>query len=365
MILTIIIVLTAYCVLLLVIHAGWLRAVHERPLQKSAFYPLISVIIPVRNEEESIGRLLASLKKQSYANYEVIIVNDHSSDQTAEIVSQNRFSNVTVIQNKDQGKKAAIETGVAHAKGEIIATTDADCICGSHWLECVQKTFSDQRVAMAFGAVGMTDDAHFFSALQRVEFASLIGTGAATAALGFPTMCNGANLAYRKECFAEVAGYDGNRQVASGDDEFLMRKFRKRYPNGISFIPYRAASVLTAPQQRVASFFSQRIRWAGKWKHNDSAGTVALAIFIVLAQISVLGAWISLFFVFNYGIILLLFIKLVVEGSLLSRVCRFSGSRFSPGAFLVLQLLYPLYAIATGVIANVWSASWKGRRVTA
>lgn len=325
--------------------------------------PMISVIVPVRNEQENIANALLALKNQTYANFEVILVNDHSSDNTMDVAMQNRFSNMSVLHNRDAGKKSALQTGIHMAKGELIATTDADCVMDELWLESIRKTFTNEKIVFAFGAVSIQTNERFFSKLQAVEFASLIGSGAATSALGFPTMSNGANLAFRKSAFTAVAGYEGNKHIASGDDEFLMRKIDAKFPDGIKFIPYKVASVHTTPKQSVSEFTSQRLRWAGKWKHNSSLATVALAFYIFVTQLCVIAGFITLFTSFNYSIALLLLIKFVFEASFVSRVCRFSKATFSWHAFLLLQIVYPFYVIIIGTLGTFVKPSWKGREI--
>src|SRR5687767_11995390 len=99
----------------------------------------ISVIIPARNEEDNIGNLLDALPGQSYSEsfFEVIVVDDHSTDKTAEIVRG--FPKTQLITLKEEEinsyKKKAIETGIAAATGDLIVTTDADCIPGPNWLK--------------------------------------------------------------------------------------------------------------------------------------------------------------------------------------------------------------------------------------
>lgn len=355
--------LTLYCALLLVLQIGWHRALRGRERHDAPYYPLISVIIPFRNEEENIAGLLEALKGQMYDNFEVIAVNDSSTDSSVGVATQNKFSNVAIINSTGAGKKAAIETGIAVAQGEIIVTTDADCIMNAHWLEGIAKVFANENVVFGFGGVGIRSSRNFFSRMQAVEFASLIGSGAATAALGYPTMCNGANLAFRKSTFAKVKGYEGNRHIASGDDEFLMRKVQNHFPDGIRFIPYKTSTVTTFAKPSLAEFFNQRLRWAAKWRHNKSVFTIALALFIFIVQLSILAAYASLFFSFSYVISLLLLVRLTFESSFIIRVCRFTGVRYSWLAFLALQIVYPFYVLVVGILANFVTPSWKSREI--
>ncbi|HEY0653328.1 MAG TPA: glycosyltransferase [Chryseosolibacter sp.] len=322
---------------------------------------MISVVVPFRDEQESLASLLDDLRQQEFSNYEVILVNDHSSDDSVAIAEQHRFPNVSIVQNRHLGKKAALDTGIEIAKGEIIVTTDADCSVGKHWLESIRKSLVNPKIKFVFGAVGIQPQPTFFAALQRVEFASLIGSGAASSAIGFPTMSNGANLAFRKEAFAQVKGYKGNEHIASGDDEFLMRKIIQTFPDSVKFIPYADATVLTKPQKSLAEFVQQRLRWAGKWRHNSSKVSVALAFFIVGVQLAFTAAVISSLFSLNYSILILLLTKMFLEATFINRVCRFTKVGMAWAAFLVLQIVYPFYVLGIGLMSNVTQPVWKGR----
>ena len=97
-----------------------------------SFDKKVSVLIPVRNEENNLSSLLQSLKNQSYSNYEIILIDDHSSDGTfdwmVKVAIENKDIIVCQLPNSLHGKKNAIEQGIKAASGEIILTTDSDCI---------------------------------------------------------------------------------------------------------------------------------------------------------------------------------------------------------------------------------------------
>ena len=105
-------ILILYFLLLAILLAGWSRAMLAKTAPVTAKEPLISVIVPVRNEELTIGNLLADLLRQEYANFEVIIVNDVSGDVTLWVVSRFELKNLQVVHSKGKGKKAAITAGV-------------------------------------------------------------------------------------------------------------------------------------------------------------------------------------------------------------------------------------------------------------
>ncbi|MBT1699561.1 glycosyltransferase [Fulvivirgaceae bacterium PWU4] len=353
-------ILLCYCCLVIMLWIGWQR-LSRQTVPEATAEQMITVVVAVRNEEKNITRLLNDLAAQQYSHFEVIAVNDHSSDASAALLRASGLRNLVVLENEGNGKKHAITTGVKAAKGSVIVTTDADCSLPQQWLRIINRYFQREVVKFAFGGVRMQRDASFFSQLQAIEFASLIGSGAATAAWGRPTMCNGANLAYRKHAFEAVNGYEGNLHIASGDDEFLMRKIFDRYPDGVCFMASAEVVVGTQPQPDVASFLQQRLRWAAKWKFNSSGYTISLALFILASQLVSLWCLASLVIDPSYPVLFLLVLKAVLEGFFLRHVCRFLKVHWRWPALVLLQLLYPVYVVLVGVTSNFVSGTWKGR----
>jgi cellulose synthase/poly-beta-1,6-N-acetylglucosamine synthase-like glycosyltransferase len=355
-------VIAVYCLLLLVLRAGWSKAIrHCSGDNVSSIF--ISVIVPFRNEATNLPQLLHSLTGQSYRHFEILLVNDHSEDDSLALASKYLSANMRVIDNAGTGKKSAITTGVMASRGEVIVTTDADCQTPPEWLQHIANYFQGSEVKFAFGPVRIATDGSFFSHLQALEFSSLIGSGAAAAAWTSPVMCNGANVAYRKVVFEEVDGYTGNVHVASGDDEFLMRKVAARYPGGAQFMGDKEVIVTTKAASRVTDFFSQRLRWASKWKHNTSAVAIVAALVVWLIQLSWLVVLVQTFIVFTPTLGALVAAKLAAEIIFLWPVCRFLYTRWSFASFFALQLLYPVYVVAIGIMANFLPNTWKGRSV--
>lgn len=350
-----------YFLLMALLLTGWSLAMKADADAKVAKEPLISVIIPVRNEEMTIGKILTDLSRQEYKNFEIIVVNDDSEDETLWMVSRYDLRNLHVIHNKGKGKKAAITSGVRAARGGIIVMTDADCSVPPEWLSVLRSRFRDKDVMMAFGGVRMASDDSFFSSLQAMEFSSLIGTGAATAALGFPTVCNGANLAFRKKAFTAVKGYDDNLEIPSGDDEFLMRKIARHFSGGIQFINDPRAVVTTDSQPDPEAFFNQRIRWASKWRHNSSIVARTLAVAVVFFQVAFIANWFMIFTPLGLQALFLMAVKAILEASLLLQVCRFLRIPWNWGTFFSLQFVYPPYVIVVAVTSFFRPFRWKNR----
>lgn len=350
-----------YFIVLVIFLAGWKRAMQEPPHAHLNREVLISVIIPVRNEALTITNLLESLLQQKHKKFEIIVVDDGSEDETVWVATRFGMENLKVIENRGKGKKAAITAGVRNARGSIIVTTDADCTVSPAWLSTIQAYFRDPKVMMAFGGVRMAGGNKFFDSLQALEFSSLIGAAGATAGLGFPTLCNGANLAFRKKTFLQAGGYEGNLQTPSGDDEFLMRKVQHHYQRGIAFIQSPEAVVTTRTQPGAQEFLHQRIRWASKWRYNSSPISKGLAVFVLLIQISFLVNWSLVFTQLMMQSLFLIAIKVILEAAFLLQVCQLLRTRWNWLAFFSLQIIYPVYVIVVALTSFFVPFRWKNR----
>ncbi|MEJ7644328.1 MAG: glycosyltransferase [Chryseolinea sp.] len=355
------------CIIILLIK-GLLKArgLADQVLPPLSERTMVSIIIAARNEKGIIEQLLADLGQQDYLSFEVIVVDDHSEDGTATTVKRisDNDSRFSVLQGIATGKKQAITQGIDAAKGTIIVTTDADCRVTRHWISQMTRDFSDRQTQFVFGGVTMHGET-FFSSLQSMEFATLVATGAATAEMGIPTMCNGANLAFRKTAFYAVGGYTGNMNIPSGDDGFLMRKIIDRFPNAAKFVAYRSSGVRTKANDDLKQLFHQRIRWAGKWRVQSSLTAKVLAIFIFSFHVS----FVLLFPLTFLGVIspflaaIMWLTKLVGELIFMRLAVQFLEVKWSWKAFGVLQFVYSLYVILIALFCNLRGFVWKGRKL--
>lgn len=335
------------------------------PIEQKSFF--VSVVVPFRNEEKHLGALLDSLDKQNYgrSNFEIIFVDDHSTDQSVSILKdrlQYSGQRITIIQSSGTGKKRALATGVEMARGEIVLCTDADCVLPPDWIVGMVGSFNSDT-QMVVGLVKIKPY-NFFDRLQALEFVSVMGTGIAALRWRFPLMCNGASLAFRKNAYEAVQGYEGNFQYASGDDEFLMRKIQATYPGSIKSVQDLNSVVVTAPAGSLKGFIHQRLRWAGKWRVNDSGFAKLIAIFIFGVQVSWLLLTGHALFNNSTPIFVLILSKILLEGFFLFTVCKALKQPFDFMAFICLQIVYPFYVILTGMFSQSHSFQWKDRSLS-
>lgn len=330
----------------------------------------ISVIIPARNEEENIAALLQALEKQTYpsSQFEVIVIDDHSTDNTAGIVKQ--FPSVKLLQltadNINSYKKKAIETGITAASGQLIVTTDADCVPPPTWLETIAAFKEETNAVFIAAPVAINCNSSVLQVFQAMDFMVLQGITGAVAHNNQLSMCNGANLAYGKKAFEAVNGFAGIDTIASGDDMLLMHKITTQFPGRVHYLKSKDVIVSTAPMRTWPAFFNQRIRWASKAaKYNDKR-IFPVLLLVYLFNLSFLvtaiaGFWNSYFWL----LLLILWVsKTVAEFPLFSSVARFFDKRWSLQFFLFFQPLHILYTIISGFFGQMGSYEWKGRKVS-
>lgn len=322
----------------------------------------------MRNEAVNIANLLSDLSGQDYNAFEVIIVDDHSEDSSKSIAATWLKENgveedfIRLLSNDDSGKKSALALGIKAANGEFVMTTDVDCRLPESW---ISKTIAQagNQTQLIVGAVRMKGE-KFVDHLQQLEFASLIGSGAATLGWQLPTMANGANLTFRKSAFEAVDGYADNKLIASGDDEFLMRKIHARFPGSVIFNHSQHTVVETSTHNSLPAFLNQRIRWASKWALHKTYTSTLLALLIFVFQLTfLLSPWLMLlgYISLKLGIALLI-LKAGAEWLFFIPVLRQLKQSFNLLAFTVLQFIYPYYVVGIGLLANVMGYRWKGRR---
>lgn len=355
---------------------GWRASVAEAQARKPAELvangkaPSLALIIPVRNGEGTITELLQDLYAGSLPDTTVMVVDDGSTDSTAERVRSmlSRWPRLQLIPCNGTGKKAAITTGVHASDADWILVTDADARCGPERTQRIMQHMigtGDDLVIMPVA----TDGEGLLGGLQENEQAALMMCAAGTALEGHPMLANGANLAFRRKAFLDVQGYSGDRH-ASGDDIFLVQRML-RAGKRVGYCADPGVIVRVRAEPTWSAFVQQRLRWAGKMRSLPWRSLAMPAIGLLLPW-----SFVAITFGIDWprmvgsrflmGALLLMGAWLIYLNAVTILVRdgqRFVGQRSSPlGAWLSYSA-FALYAPVLAFASFFWKPEWKGRRI--
>jgi cellulose synthase/poly-beta-1,6-N-acetylglucosamine synthase-like glycosyltransferase len=263
---------TVYGLVLLGFVRG-LRNLRGNRVTRFVKWPSLSVIVPARNESEVLQRTLLSLLQQDYpGKWEIVVVDDRSSDGTTEILREMSAANgrlrfIAVTEpNPPSPKKNALATGIRESRGELIVTTDADCVYHPSWLRSmVSHMTPDVGVVAGLTVFHLPDRS--IPAWQRIQWLDFVAQqflAAGAAGAGVPSSCNGSNLVYRRAVYREIAGFGRSTDQVSGDDVLFAQRVSKRTQWKVVFNTEPESIVRSLPVTRVRDVFYQRIRWASK-----------------------------------------------------------------------------------------------------
>jgi len=350
---------------------GW-AALKRARLTQSTFITPVTILIAARNEAERIHLTIEDILAQDYPKHltEIIIVDDHSTDDTANIIRGYAGRGVKLLQlNEDKPlnsyKKKAIAEAIGMATGELMVCTDADCRMGTQWLSSVVSCYETLKPVMISSPVTYFEERSLFERLQTLEFSYLIGIGAAFIGNGRASTCNGANFAYRKDVFYEVGGFKGIDDLASGDDELLLQKVAEVYPHRIAFLKNRDAVVYTHAKHTLQEFLQQRRRWASKSTRYKDKKVVALAVCIWLFNLSLLvNAALGFYSITFLELFLVQFLlKYLIEVAFLLPITAFFKRPGLVSLLIILGPIHIIYFVYVGLLGNTRKYAWKGRVV--
>jgi poly-beta-1,6-N-acetyl-D-glucosamine synthase len=317
-----------------------------------------SLVIACHNEEQNLTALLNGIAAQNYPRdlFEVIVIDDNSSDNSQNIVSSfTELNNLLLLKNEGNGKKQALRTGINASRGELIITTDADCLPGKNWIRTIAAYYEKYSPEMIIMPVTTRPVSGFPGRFQEMEFLSLQGITAGTAIMSDPVMCNGANLAFKKNSYLRQKD-KLHDEIKSGDDVFLLHSMKEETNSGLLWLESPDAIVTTLPVSSPMSFYKQRGRWFSKSRAYKDKTTIVLGIVTLLAVI--LQAVLCIIAVFNsyfvWVFITVFILKSVPDYLLLNNTAQRYSRKKLLRWFLPSQLIYPFYVISV-VIYSLFS----------
>lgn len=245
----------------------------------------LSVIICAKNEEENLKRNLPYILEQDYSNFEIVLVNDSSSDDTLEVMERFEANNknVKIVDVKSNeafwgNKKYALTLGIKASSNDFLVFTDADCKPNSNnWLAQISSKFSNQKaIVLGYGAYAKKKYS-ILNALIRFETIITALQYFSYAKLGIPYMGVGRNMAYRKELFFNNNGFNGHMAIKSGDDDLFINEVANANNTDICFS--KESFTISEPKKTFKDWILQKRRHVSTASFYKTKHKILLGLF--------------------------------------------------------------------------------------
>ncbi len=328
--------------------------------------PTITAVVVCHNEADNLQKLLHSLTTQSRLPDKIIVVDDHSSDDTIDIATKfaKMHGFIEVYRSSQRGKKAGIMTAVRRVTTDYILFTDGDCVIPKNHLQICHAYLATHNCDMLIGGVRPIVENTLWHKCQAIEYYSLQGSTMGAALLNHPIMCNGANLTARTADYKSLIS-EINTSEQSGDDMFMLHAF-KRTGKQINYLDNPEYQVATKLSPNIKSFVRQRTRWSGKSVSYHDTDTIATALIVVAMNAILLATAITAPFTTHAAMLFLLLYtsKTAIDAALIYNYTRYAEKTRLTVTYYILYLLitplYPIYCIVigmTGIIKNIVNKS--------
>jgi glycosyltransferase involved in cell wall biosynthesis len=233
----------------------------------------ISVIVCAKNEEENVKKFVPLLAEQDYHTFEIVLIDDASSDNTLEIFEEfeKQYPNIKLVKVENNeafwgNKKFALTLGIKAAKYEYLLFTDADCYPTSKdWITSMSAQFTQQKnIVLGYGAYEKISNS-FLNKIIRFETLLTATQYFSWAKIGKPYMGIGRNMAYKREEFFKVRGFMDHMKIRSGDDDLFINQAANGDNTTICYLP--DSFTYSTPKTRFKDWFTQKRRHVSTAKH--------------------------------------------------------------------------------------------------
>jgi cellulose synthase/poly-beta-1,6-N-acetylglucosamine synthase-like glycosyltransferase len=305
--------------------------------------PAVSVVICARNEAENLQQNLKVVMIQNYKNFEVIVVNDQSTDNTEDVVSYycDRNPNLRLINVKRDvekplpGKKFPLKVGIESASHDIIVVTDADCKpSNTLWLKTLVSEFLSET-QFVLGYSPFKSYPGFVNKLIRYDNVMTAMQYFGFTLSGFPYMGVGRNMAFRKTQFKSYSPTEASQKILSGDDDLFVNNIARG--NSTEVAIHKDSYIYSEPEKSWGAWLHQKTRHIKTSFHYSFSSQLLLLIFAFLNFAFYIFP-ITLFFVeSSVALILLVFASVfIVKFITHSKLCiRFQNADLIPYLFFL------------------------------
>jgi len=329
--------------------------------------PPVSVIICARNEKENLKNNLSEIVKQDYPDFEVIVVNDASTDDSDSVLANYKlkyphfnYTNIDENINFYHGKKLALTVGIKAAKNELLVLTDADCFPKSKfWLQTIASTFKPGTdIVLGYGGYELKKG--FLNKIIQYDTLMVAIQYLGMAAFGFPYMGVGRNLAYRKSVFIKNKGFASHANILSGDDDLFINEVACKQNTSINFSS--DGQILSKPKEKINDWLIQKKRHLTTGKHYKLKDKILLGLeygsklFLYLTFILLLILNKYLYIVLSL-FILRIIIQLIIQKLYMKKLEIKNILLFSPFFDMLIPLIN-LYLLFTNYLSQR-NTKWK------
>ncbi len=270
----------------------------------------LSVIVCAKNEEENVKNFIPLLAQQNYPDYEIVLIDDASSDETLEVFEafEKEYSNVKLVKVENNeafwgNKKFALTLGIKAAKNEYLLFTDADCYPQStEWIKEMTAHFTKEKtIVLGYGAYEKIKGS-FLNKIIRFETLLTATQYFSWTRLGKPYMGVGRNMAYKREEFFKVRGFMDHMKIRSGDDDLFINQAATANNTSICYSP--ESVTFSKPKTSFKDWFKQKRRHVATAQHYKSFDKTQLAVFYVTQLLFIILPIVLLAFQFQWIIVL-------------------------------------------------------------
>lgn len=325
-------------------------------LDTSEQFEPVSVVICARNEDENLKTYLPRVLSQDYPEYEVVVVNDCSWDETENVIDhfakqdpRLRKANIKEDPYYKHGKKFAMLVGIKAAKYKKLVLTDADCYPSSNqWLKEMVRGFTQQReIVLGYGAY--SKQSGLLNKLIRFDTFTIAVQYLSSAIKQKPYMGVGRNLAYDKDLFFKQKGFSSHYHIASGDDDLFVNQAANAH--NVNICVATGAITYSKPKTSFKDWCIQKARHLTTAPHYNPLSKWKLA-FMYFSQILFYASMFALLFSIKTLILLPVFLilKMSVQWLVLYKASKMLEERdlLAGSVFyeLVLLFIYPIFHLS-------------------
>ncbi|RLD29816.1 MAG: glycosyl transferase family 2 [Bacteroidetes bacterium] len=297
------------------IFSGFAFAKSKIPTQKNI---AVSVIICAKNEAKNLQQFLPHILEQDYPNFEIVLINDASHDNTLDIIetfakthNNIKIVNVENIEAFWGNKKYALTLGIKAATHDYLLLTDADCKpISKHWIATMSSHFSNTKsIVIGYGSYKKRKYS-FLNTLIRYETLLTAIQYFSYAKLGIPYMAVGRNLAYRKDVFFKANGFMSHMNIRSGDDDLFINQVANSKNTSICFAKNSLTESL--PETSFKDWLKQKKRHVSTSKYYELKHKFMLGLFYISQLLFWVLSIILLSFQFRWEIVIALILLRII-----------------------------------------------------